>query len=140
MPNLTKPKVKTIHVSGTRKKAVARATLRPGTGLVRINSKRLDLYEPKMARLKLTEPLILSGEFADKVDIDINIFGGGFMSQAEAARLAMAKALVEFSNGKLKKQFLDYDRTLLVADVRQRETRKPNCAGSARSKVQKSYR
>ena len=44
------------------------------------------------------------------------------------------------SNKKLAKTFLVYDRNLLVADVRQREPRKPNTSGKARSKKQKSYR
>ena len=52
-----------------------------------------------------------------------------------------AKALVEYSkNSKLKEQFLEYDRNLLVADVRRKEPAKPNRHGQARAKRQKSYR
>ncbi len=130
---------KQIHVSGTRKKAIARATLKEGKGVIRINKRIIDFYGSNVLRLKLMEPLILAGDVASKVDIDVNVFGGGIMSQTEAARLAIARALAEY-NSKLKKVFLDYDRNLLVADVRQREVRKPNTHGNARGKVQKSYR
>jgi ribosomal protein S9 len=53
--------------------------------------------------------------------------------------LAIARALVE-KDKKLKEVFLDYDRQLLVADVRQKESAKPNSHGKARAKRQKSYR
>ena len=133
--------MKNIHKSGKRKMAIARATLKQGNGLVRINRVPIDFIEPKMSRLKLREPLILAGDVANKVDIDINVEGGGTTSQAEASRLAIAKALVDFTkNDKLKEVFLNYDRNLLVADVRRKESAKPNRHGQARSKVQKSYR
>lgn len=130
---------KSIHVSGTRKKAIARATLKEGKGIVRINKRPIDTYNSEVLKLKLMEPLILAGETASKVDINVKVDGGGAMSQTEAARLAIARALAEY-NSKLKRTFLEYDRNLLVADVRQREVRKPNTHGNARGKVQKSYR
>lgn len=130
---------KVINVSGTRKKAIARATLREGKGMIRVNKKPINNYGAEILKLKLQEPLILAGDTASKVDIDVNVNGGGIMSQTEAARLAIARALVEY-NTKLKRTFLDYDRNMLVADVRQREARKPNTGGNARAKVQKSYR
>jgi small subunit ribosomal protein S9 len=131
--------VKIIHISGKRKRAIAKATLRPGKGIVRINNKLLDNYEPKLARLRLEEPLILAGDAAKDVNINIRVNGGGFNSQSEAARLAIARALVQHSK-KLEKLFLSYDRHLLVADIRRKETRKPNRHGKARAKRQKSYR
>jgi small subunit ribosomal protein S9 len=132
--------MKVVHTSGKRKRSIARATLKPGTGIIRFNHILIDNLQPKLARMKLREPLILSEELAAKVDIDINAHGGGFMSQAEAARLAIAKALVEFSkDSKLEKRFQEYDRQLLVADVRRKETRKPNDS-RARAARQKSYR
>ena len=132
---------KHIHKSGKRKTAIAKATLKPGSGKIRINSKMLNLYEPEMYRLKIMEALQLAGDVVNKVNINVNIKGGGITSQAEAARLAIAKALVDYTKSeKLKDQFLKYDRNLLVADVRRKETHKPNTHGKARSKVQKSYR
>ncbi len=133
--------MKNVHVSGKRKTAIARATLKQGNGLVRINGVPIDFIHPKMSRLKLREPLILAGDVANKVDIDIDVIGGGITSQAEASRLAIAKALVDFTKSdKLKETFLNYDRNLMVADVRRKEAAKPNRHGQARSKVQKSYR
>ena len=131
--------VKIIHAKGKRKRATARATLREGKGKVRINGRLLDIVEPKLARMKMREPLLLAGDIAGKVNIDVSIFGGGVMSQADAARLAIGKSLVLY-NKKLEKLFLDYDRQLLVADVRRKESAKPNRHGQARAKRQKSYR
>ena len=130
-----------INTSGKRKRAVARATLKQGNGLVTINCVPIDFVEPKMSRLKAMEPLILAGDVSGKVDINVSVRGGGISSQAEASRLAIAKALVDFAkNDKLKETFLAYDRNLLVADVRRKEPAKPNRHGQARSHVQKSYR
>lgn len=131
--------MKTIQSVGKRKRAVARATLSPGNGTVRINSQLLQFYEPGMYRSKIEEPMIIAGDSAKIVDINIKVIGGGIASQSEAARLAVAKALVSFDK-KLRLPFLAYDRTLLVADVRQKEEHKPNRHGKARSKTQKSYR
>ena len=133
--------MKPILVSGKRKRAIARATVRPGSGVIRINRLLIENYGPEMSRLKLKEPLILAGEIANKVNINIRVLGGGISSQADASRLAIAKGLVEFSKDeKLRQGFLSYDRSLLVADVRRKEPAKPNRHGQARSKVQKSYR
>ena len=131
--------VKIIHQSGKRKRAVARATIKPGTGKVRINNEMLDVYGTKLVRLRLKEPLIIAGEVAAGVDINVNVAGGGVNSQAEASRLAIARALAKYSK-KLEKAFLNYDRHLLVADIRRKEAAKPNCRGQARAKRQKSYR
>jgi small subunit ribosomal protein S9 len=130
---------KVIQASGKRKKAIARATLREGKGVIRVNNKLLDVIYPEMLRLKIEEPLILAGDAARNFDIDVNVIGGGVSSQAEAARLAIAKCLVN-TNKKLEKIFLNYDRQLLVADVRRKEPSKPNRHGQARAKTQKSYR
>jgi small subunit ribosomal protein S9 len=131
--------MKAIHVSGNRKSAVARATLTPGAGVVRVNSQLLETYTPAMSRLKIQEPLIIAGDRAKTVNIAVDVHGGGISSQAEAARLVVARALAKYDSN-LHKAFLDYDRVLLVADVRRKETHKPNCHGKARAKRQKSYR
>lgn len=128
-----------IFKHGKRKRAVARAALKPGKGIVTINNVELDSYEPKILQLKIKEPLILAGDIANQVDIQVNVYGGGITSQTVAVRLAIGKALAEYSP-RLKKIFLDYDRQLIVADVRRKESAKPNRHGQARSKRQKSYR
>jgi len=132
--------MKTAHVSGKRKRAVARGTVREGKGVVRVNSLMLDVYQPAVAQMMIQEPLVIAGDAAKKVDIDIVVRGGGWHSQAEAARLVVAKGLVEYSGSKtLKKTFLEYDRHLLVSDIRRAEMSKPNDS-KPRAKRQKSYR
>lgn len=128
-----------IHQSGKRKSAVARATLKPGKGKLTINNKSIEVFEPKMAKMRILEPMILAGDTAKKVDISVKSMGGGVSSQADAIRLAIAKSLAEYDQS-LKQTFLDYDRQLIVADVRLKEPRKPNSHGKARAKRQKSYR
>ena len=133
--------MKQFNSSGKRKRAIARANIKAGTGIVKINNRLLEFCQPEIAKLKLQEPLMLASNHASRVDITVKIFGGGTMSQTEAARLAIARALIGFTKDKkLEKTFLEYDRHLLVADVRRRESRKPNRHGKARSKRQKSYR
>jgi small subunit ribosomal protein S9 len=136
---MIKMEQRVIYKHGKRKRAVARAVLKPGKGIIRINEVELDNYEPRIFQLKIKEPLILAGDIANQVDISVSVYGGGVSSQTVAARLAIGKALIEYSP-RLKKVFLDYDRQLLVADVRRKESAKPNRHGQARAKRQKSYR
>lgn len=129
-----------INTTGKRKTAIARAVIRKGSGIVRINSIPLTIYSPEMARLKIMEPLILVGEKASTVDIEVNVQGGGVMGQAEASRTAIAKALVQFFGDEdLAKMFKQYDRSLLISDPRRKLPKKPLGRG-ARKKRQKSYR
>ncbi len=131
---------KVINTSGKRKTAVARATVQKGKGLIRINRIPLELHEPEIARWKIFEPVNLATDAVKKVNIDVNVNGGGFMSQANAVRTAIARGLVEFNDDQnLKQTFLEYDRSLLVNDPRRRESKKPLGRG-ARKKRQKSYR
>ena len=133
--------MKTYVASGKRKRAVARALIKPGKGTVKINNKLIEFFDPVVTRLKIEEPLLIAGNLAKKYDISVKVSGGGMMGQAEAARLAIARAIAHVTEDKkLEKAYLDYDRHLLVADVRRREVRKPNTHGKARAKRQKSYR
>ena len=133
--------MKIVHMSGKRKRAIARVTLKDGKGNITINNQFVESFEPKFARMKIMEPLILAGDLAKKVDINVTVACGGIISQAEAVRLAIARALVEYSkSNSLKDTFLKYDRHLLVADTRRKEAAKPNRHGQARAKKQKSYR
>lgn len=129
------------NTSGKKKTAIARATVSDGAGRVRVNSKPIELIEPELARLKMLEPFRIAGdEVRDAVDIDVTVTGGGFSGQADATRTAIARALVEFTNDmELRDAFLSFDRTLLVNDVRQSESKKWGGPG-ARARYQKSYR
>jgi small subunit ribosomal protein S9 len=132
--------VKVVVSSGKRKSAVARATVRKGRGLVRINSVPIEIHEPHLARMKIMEPLTLAGDKSSKVDIDINVQGGGIMGQAAATRTAIAKGLVQFlEDDELELAFMTYDRSLMVSDPRRKLPKKPLGRG-ARKKRQKSYR
>ena len=141
----TKTKVKKIvNEVGKRKTAVARVTIKEGKGIVRINKRPLEIIEPEVVRAKLAEPLFIASQFPDiaidGIDVDVTVTGGGFIGQAEAARTAIARGLVDWTdNEKLKETYLDYDRSLLVSDMRKRETKKFGAKG-ARAKRQKSYR
>jgi small subunit ribosomal protein S9 len=132
--------MKVVVASGKRKSSVARVTVRKGKGLVRVNSVPIEIYEPELARVKIMEPLTLAGDKATKVDIDVNVRGGGFMGQAAASRTAVAKGLVEFlDDEELQTLYTRYDRSLLVSDPRRKLPKKPLGRG-ARKKRQKSYR
>ncbi|HLC85713.1 MAG TPA: 30S ribosomal protein S9 [Candidatus Nanoarchaeia archaeon] len=132
-------KTKIVQTTGKRKQSIARATLYPtGKGIVRVNHVPIQHIRPNLARERIMEPLMLAEDTANKVNIIVRVNGGGWQGQTEAARLAIARALVE-NNKKLKKTFLDYDRHLLVQDIRRKEQRKPNDS-KARSARQKSYR
>ncbi len=133
--------VKVITTSGKRKTAIARATVRKGTGIIRINRVPLPLVQPDIIRLKITEPLTMAGaDIANQVDIDVDIRGGGVMGQAEAARCAIARGVVAFTNDMaLRDTYLSHDRTLLVNDTRAKESKHYGGTG-ARAKFQKSYR
>ena len=120
-----KKKAKIISVVGKRKSAVARATARKGTGKITINKKPLELHKPEMARMMIMEPLLIAGDVAKQVDIDINVHGGGVIGQADTVRQAVAKSLIRFDR-KLKGKFISYDRSLLVADARRNEPHKPS--------------
>jgi small subunit ribosomal protein S9 len=131
----------TIIASGKRKSAIARAVLKEGKGIVKINHKLLDTLQPELLRMKIREPLLLASAIVPHIDINVTVNGGGIASQADAVRLAIAKALVAFTkDASLESTFEEYDRHLLVADVRRKETRKPNTNSKARAKKQKSYR
>ena len=133
-------KKRLILVTGKRKTAIARAIIKTGSGNVYVNGIPLSTYTPQIARVKVTEPLMLSGERWKGVDISVKVSGGGFMGQAEAARMAVAKGLVQWSrSSELRKAMTNYDRTMLAGDPRRKEPKKFGGPG-ARARDQKSYR
>ena len=133
--------MKKIVVSGKRKRAVARAVLTEGNGKITINKKNYENLQV-FDRLKIEEPLRIAEQILGKknFDIAISVRGGGDKSQVEAARLALARSIIKFSNNKkLERTFLDYDRNLLIADIRRKEAYKPGDS-KARKKRQSSKR
>ncbi|MDD7423812.1 MAG: 30S ribosomal protein S9 [Candidatus Methanomethylophilaceae archaeon] len=129
-----------VNTSGKRKAAIARAVVKEGTGKVTINKIPVEIYTPELARLKIMEPLELASDKAAKVDISVNVNGGGVMGQAAAIRTAIARGLVDFyKDEELESMFRAYDRTLIINDDRRKLPKNPLGPG-ARAKKQKSYR
>jgi small subunit ribosomal protein S9 len=133
--------VETINTSGKKKTAIARASIKAGTGKVRVNSIPIELVEPESSRLKMLDPFDIAEEkLRDKVDITVKVNGGGHSGQADAVRTAIARALVEHTEDiELRDLYMAIDRTLLVNDARQHESKKWGGPG-ARARFQKSYR
>jgi len=134
-------KQKTV-ASGKRKSAIAKASITEGIGEITINNISYEHLPSKFHILMIKEPVDITkkvlGDF--KFNINVKINGGGTEGRMEAARLAVAKAIIKFTkNNDLKKAFLEYDKNLLVADTRRKEPYKPGDS-KARSKRQKSYR
>jgi small subunit ribosomal protein S9 len=131
---------KTIF-SGKRKQAIAKVKVEKGKGEIFYNKlpyEELTLFH----RLALAEPVRIHENELGKVahNFHIKTLGGGKEAQIQAARLAIAKALIELSGSEtLKKSFIKYDRHMVVPDSRRKETYKPGDS-KARAKRQKSFR
>ena len=138
---------KDVRMSGKRKTAVARATVKVGKGRVRVNSEPIEILQPALSRRKAMEPLIIADAMKrlSKVDINILTHGGGIMGQTDAIRTAIARGLVHYNGGaegldeELRDEYLRFDRSLLVNDPRRKEP-KHQLGRGARRKKQKSYR
>ena len=135
-----KSRKKGIASKAKKKSAIARAVIKKGSGKITINKRMLNLVTPKYVYELIKEPINLAENLIKEVDISVSVEGGGFMSQAIAARGAIAKALLLYRpDEKLRQKFLKYDRMLLVDDVRRTEPKKP-LGPKARKKKQKSKR
>lgn len=133
--------MKKVVVSGKRKSAVARAVVSEGNFKVFVNGTPLESLN-RLHQLIIDEPIKLYEQVIGnlKASIFVNTRGGGKEGQIQAARLAIGKALMKWSDSQeLRKAFLAYDRQLLVADTRRKEAYKPGDS-KARKKRQKSYR
>ena len=132
---------KVINTSGKHKTAIAKATIKSGTGNIRINKILLDVYGNEIVNQKIREPLNIAGkEIISKIDIIVTSHGGGVIGQANAIRTAIAKGIVQYTNDiNIKESFMEYDRSLLVSDSRKKEPKYFGGPG-ARARYQKSYR
>ena len=85
----------TINAIGRRKASIARVYLRQGSGNIKINGREVSEYFPqKHIEYKVKQPL-QTVEVANLYDLTVNVTGGGFKGQAEAIRMAIARALVK---------------------------------------------
>jgi small subunit ribosomal protein S9 len=139
---------------GQRKTSKAVATIAKGTGKVRMNNRPAELVTPEIAKELVLIPLTLVGDLRNKVDIDVQVHGGGFMGQAFASAVAISRALTGQEKGgkdpkehpftksvreEIRRKIVEYDRHLLSGDSRQTESKKFG-GPSARRRKQKSYR
>ena len=87
--------METFNTVGRRKAAIARVILKEGNGNITINHRPLEVYFPsEILQYIVKQPLLTLG-CAEKYDIQVNLDGGGYKGQAEALRLAIARALVK---------------------------------------------
>lgn len=122
--------------TGRRKTSVARVFLRPGKGDITVNGRPLESYFPTEASRVAVRQALLATETADKFDALILTSGGGMCGQAGAARLGVARALVEF-NGELRQRLKQLG--FLTRDPRRHERKKYGQKG-ARKRFQFSKR
>jgi small subunit ribosomal protein S9 len=139
---------------GQRKSSRAVATIIRGSGRVRINNIPAEMMAPDVAKELVLTPLVLVGELRNRIDIDVQVYGGGYMGQAFASAVAISRALTGQEKGgkdpkehpftknvreEIRKKITEYDRHLLSGDSRQTESKKFG-GPSARRRKQKSYR
>ena len=122
--------------TGRRKTSVARIFLRSGKGAITVNGRPFEQYFVSEAARAIVRQALLATEMADKFDIIILADGGGMAGQAGAARLGIARALLEF-NSELRPKLKQLG--LLTRDPRAHERKKYGQKG-ARKRFQFSKR
>jgi len=137
-------KKKVVQMSAKRKTAFAKAVIKEGKGLIRIDGVLLANC-PEALKMRIEESLALVKDYfnRDNFNIYITVRGGGVMGQADAARTALSRALIKASDkpDAVKAILVKYDRTLIAGDSRRTEPHKPSRSSQgARAKRQKSYR
>lgn len=140
-PKTETKKVNTQTVRTKRKRAVARAHISEGTGIIRVNKMLLSAIDNPFTRSIMSEPLNhVPEKLTSKVNINITVYGGGQMGQAQAVRGAIARALVKHANDNaLEEDLYAIDKFFLVEDSRRIEPKK-YMGPKARARKQKSYR
>ena len=89
--------MESVNAVGRRKAAVARVIVKEGNGQITINKRPLDVYFPSSILQYIVKQPLLTLEATEKYDIKVNLNGGGYKGQAEALRLAIARALVKIN-------------------------------------------
>jgi small subunit ribosomal protein S9 len=124
------------NTSGRRKTAVARIYLKEGNGTITVNGKDHTAYFPTLPLQYIVNQAFIVAEVTGQFDVTVNVAGGGIKGQAEAVRLAIAKAIVELDA--IRKPALRA-KGLMTRDRRMVERKKPGRA-KARKKFQFSKR
>ena len=126
----------TTNTSGRRKTAVARIYLKDGNGAITVNGKDYKVYFPTRPLQYIVNQAFEVAEVAGQYDVQVNVAGGGVKGQAEAVRLAIAKAIVELN---AEKKSALRAKGLMTRDMRMVERKKPGRA-KARKRFQFSKR
>ncbi|HMI01539.1 MAG TPA: 30S ribosomal protein S9 [Pedobacter sp.] len=124
------------NTSGRRKTAVARIYLKEGNGTITVNGKDHKVYFPTLPLQYIVNQSFEVSELVGQYDVNVNVSGGGIKGQAEAVRLAIAKAIVELD---AEKKPALRAKGLMTRDMRMVERKKPG-RKKARKKFQFSKR
>jgi len=89
--------MESVNAVGRRKAAVARVIFKEGNGQITINKRPLEKYFPSSILQYIVKQPLATLDVTEKYDIKVNLDGGGFKGQAEALRLAIARALVKIN-------------------------------------------
>ena len=89
--------METINAIGRRKAAVARVIVKEGNGTITINKRPLEVYFPSSILQSIVKQPLTTLDVVEKYYIKVNLDGGGYKGQAEALRLAIARALVKIN-------------------------------------------
>lgn len=123
--------METVNAVGRRKAAVARVIVSDGTGTITINKRPLEVYFPSSILQYIVKQPLLLLDVPEKYDIHVNLDGGGYKGQAEALRLAIARALVKIN--------ADDKHTLRAAGFMTRDPRAVERKKPGRPKARKRF-
>ena len=122
--------IKMVYTHGKKRNAIANAVIQEGNGSITINRIPIQNIEPKTLRIKIFEPILILGiDKFKNLRIKVRVSGGGSVAQLYAARTAIAKGIVawnqkyvdEETKDEARRDLLNYDKNLLVADYRRLE-------------------
>jgi small subunit ribosomal protein S9 len=125
-----------FYATGRRKSAIARVWIRPGTGLIRANKKDLmGYFNRDTLKMIIEQPMVLAGVL-DKFNVEAKVHGGGKSAQADAMKLGITRALVEYDP---ELRSIMRKNGFLTRDPREKERKKYGQPG-ARKRFQYSKR
>lgn len=125
-----------VHGLGRRKSSTARVWIEPGTGQWQVNGRSLQEYFPRHSLQQHASEPLAAVELQGRLDVRVNVDGGGNTGQAGAVRLGLARALLRY-DGELRAKLREKD--MLTRDPREVERKKPGRPG-ARKRFQFSKR
>jgi len=129
-----------LVVSARIKSSSARATFKPGNGVIKVNSIPIQNWGNRIQIGVSTLPVKLLPDRFKEVNVHVRVDGGGWSSQARAVMVTLANGIVKWTrSATVRKTLISYDQHILSGDPRAKEPKKFGGPG-ARRKFQKSYR